>query len=148
MPLRSSGKSIVINRFNPPDVWSPFGAFSMGVVQGDGHIVHLKGQVALDDQGQIVGHGDMRVQVRRVLTNIQSVLGHVGGQMGDVFSLTHYLTDIDAFMSAGDVRAEFFSAPYPVTTTVEVSRLYDPELMVEITAIAEIPKTRFVRPDR
>ena len=39
--------------FNPPDVWSPFGAFSMGVVQGDGQVVYLKGQVALDQRGQI-----------------------------------------------------------------------------------------------
>ena len=42
----------MINSFNPPDVWQPFGAFSMGVVQGDGQVVHLKGQVALDPAGR------------------------------------------------------------------------------------------------
>ena len=132
--------------FNPSDVWQPFGAFSMGVVQGDGRIVHLKGQVALDRDGQVVGKGDMRAQVRQVLTNIQSVLASVGGRMGDVISLTHYTTDIAAFMQAGEVRAEFFAEPYPVTTTVEVARLYHPDLVIEITAIAEIPRDRFRPP--
>ncbi len=136
----------MITGFNPPDVWSPFGAFSMGVVQGAGQVVYLKGQVALDPEGQIVGRNDMNLQVRTVLDNIQSVLAYVGGQMGDIVSLTQYVTDIEAFMKAGDVRAAFFAPPYPVTTTVEVSRLYEPDLMVEITAIAEVPKERFRNP--
>ena len=135
-------------RFDPPDVWQPFGAFSMGAVQGDGHVVHLKGQVALDRDGKVVGEGDMRAQVRRTLENIQAALGHVGGEMGDVFSLTHYTTDIDAFMSSGDIRKEFFAAPYPVTTTVQVTRLYDPDLLIEITAVAEIPRARFRPPNQ
>lgn len=132
--------------FNPPNVWAPFGAFSMGVVQGDGQIVYLKGQVALDRAGQIVGRGDMNAQVRMVLGNIQLVLEHVGGRMSDILSLTQYVTDIEAFMAAGPIRSAFFAEPFPVTTTVEVARLYDPDLLVEITAIAEIPKDRFVPP--
>ncbi len=131
--------------FNPPDVWSPFGAFSMGVIQGDGQIVYLKGQVALDQKGRIVGRQDMKAQVRKVLENIQTVLDHVGGGMNDIISLTQYVTDIDAFMGSRAVRQDFFTPPFPVTTTIEVSRLYDPNLLVEITAIAEIPRDRFRR---
>ncbi|MCP4326995.1 MAG: RidA family protein [Alphaproteobacteria bacterium] len=136
----------MIDAFDPPDLWAPFGAFSMGVVQGDGQVVYLKGQVALDRDGAVVGRGDMAAQVRQVLENIQSALAIVGGAMADIVSLTHYVTDIGAFMKPGAVRREFFSAPYPVTTTVQVAALYDPELMVEITAIAEIPRDRFRRP--
>jgi 2-iminobutanoate/2-iminopropanoate deaminase len=131
---------------NPPDVWPPFGAFSMAVIQGDGRIVHLKGQVSLDRQGQVVGHGDMRAQVRKVLENVRDVLASMGGQMGDVISLVHYATDIDAFMNTGDIRRAFFSEPYPVTTTVQIERLYRPELMIEITAVAEFPRSRFRHP--
>src|SRR5690349_5918282 len=109
--------------YNPPGVWAPFGAFSMCVIQGDGQIVHLKGQVALDPAGEIVGRGDMRAQTRQVLENIRTTLRSLGGEMRDVISLTHYATDIAAFMAARDVRAEFFAPPYPVTTTVEVARL-------------------------
>lgn len=50
----------MVDAVNPPGVWSPFGAFSMAVVQGDGQIVHLKGQVSLDVDGRVVGPGDMR----------------------------------------------------------------------------------------
>ena len=133
---------------DPEDLWSPFGAFSMMVLQGTGQIVHLKGQVALDSDREVVGIGDMRAQVAQTLTNIQTALASVGGAMGDVVSLTHHTTDIQAFMAAGDIRKQFFSAPYPVTTTVEVAALYHPDLMVEITAIAEIPLDRYVRPDQ
>ena len=136
----------MVDAVNPPGVWSPFGAFSMAVLQGGGQIVHLKGQVSLDQSGRVVGPNDMRVQVRRVLENIREVLASMGGQMSDVVSLVHYATDIEQFMSTGDIRKEYFSAPFPVTTTVQVGRLYNPDLMIEITAVAEIPRERFQRP--
>jgi len=132
--------------FNPDNVWAPFGAFSMGVIQGEGQVVYLKGQVALEREGHVVGLGDIRAQTRQVLENIRAVLASVGGTMQDIVSLTQYATDIEAFMSCGDIRREFFSAPFPVTTTVEVVRLYRRDLLVEITATAEIPRDRFKRP--
>ncbi len=132
--------------FNPATIWQPFGAFSMVAAQGDGQIVHLKGQVALDRDGRLIGTGDMRAQVRKVLENIAAVLASLGGKMGDVISLTHYTTDIDGFMQTGDIRTAFFADPYPVTTTVQVARLYDPDVLIEITAIAEIPRDRFRPP--
>lgn len=136
----------MVDAVDPAGIWPPFGAFSMAVIQVDGQVVHLKGQVALDQQGRIVGAQDMRVQVRKVLENIQAVLASMGGRMGDVVSLVHYATDIERFMGTGDIRKEFFAAPFPVTTTVQVSRLYHPDLLIEITAVAEIPRERFHRP--
>lgn len=138
----------MVNAVNPTHVWSPFGAFSMAVIQGDGQIVHLKGQVSLDRYGQVVGQNDMRAQVRKVQENIRDVLAPMGGQMADVISLVHYATDIEAFMTTGDIRQEFFAAPYPVTTTVQIERLYRQELMIEIAAIAEIPRSRFRHPEQ
>ena len=132
--------------FNPPAVWQPFGAFSMVALQGDGQTVHLKGQVALDAEGRLVGKGDMAAQVEKTLENIRAVLAAVGGTMDDVIALTHYTTDIDAFMACGDIRKGFFAEPYPVTTTIEVSRLYRPDVLIEITAIAEIPRSRYRAP--
>ncbi|MFK0162544.1 RidA family protein [Rhizobium sp. NPDC090279] len=132
--------------FNPPELWQPFGAFSMMKIQGAGQIVHLKGQVSLDSTGEIVGRNDMRAQVRKTLENIRSVLASVGGAMTDILSLNQYTTDIEQFMAAGDIRKQFFAEPFPVTTTVEVVRLFDPDLMIEITAVAEIPHDRFRMP--
>ncbi|CAM2195627.1 2-iminobutanoate/2-iminopropanoate deaminase [Paraburkholderia kururiensis] len=136
----------MIDAVNPSTVWSPFGPFSMAALQGDGQIVHLKGQVSLDQQGKIVGRGNMHAQVRQTLENIRAVMASMGGDMSDVFSLVHYTTDIDAFMRAGEIRNEYFAAPWPVTTTVQVVRLYHQDLLIEITATAEIPRSRFRRP--
>ena len=133
-------------RYNPPEVWQPFGAFSMAAMPGDGQLVFLKGQVALDRNGALVGEGDMRAQLRQVLENIQAVLASLGGEMIDVISLTQHTTDIGAFMACGDIRQACFTEPYPVTTTIEVSRLYRPDVLIEITAIAEIPRTRYRAP--
>jgi 2-iminobutanoate/2-iminopropanoate deaminase len=132
--------------FNPPDIWRPFGAFSMMKIQGAGQIVHLKGQLALDREGQVVGKDDMRAQVRKTLENIQAVLACVGGVMADIISLTQYAVDIEQFMAAGDIRKQFFAEPFPVTTTVQIVRLYHPGLLIEIAATAEIPLDRFRRP--
>jgi enamine deaminase RidA (YjgF/YER057c/UK114 family) len=132
--------------FNPPGIWQPFGAFSMMKIQGAGQIVHLKGQVALDKDGQVVGRNDMRAQVRKTLENIEGVLASVGGAMADILSLTQYAVDIEQFMAAGDIRKQFFADPFPVTTTVQVVRLYHPDLLIEITAMAEIPLDRFKHP--
>ena len=106
----------------------------------------MKGQVSLDQNGEVVGANEMRAQVRKVLENIRDVLGAMGGRMSDIVSLVHYAVDIEQFMATGDIRREFFTAPFPVTTTVEVRRLYRPDLMIEITAVAEIPRDRFQRP--
>lgn len=133
-------------RYNPPEIWQPFGAFSMAAMPGDGQLVFLKGQVALDPNGALVGEGDMRAQLHQVLQNIEAVLASLGGEMGDVVSLTQHTTDIEAFMACGDIRQGFFAEPYPVTTTIEVSRLYRPDVLIEITAIAEIPRSRYRAP--
>ena len=133
-------------RHNPQEIWQPFGAFSMAAMPGDGQLVFLKGQVALDRNGALVGEGDMRAQLRQVLENIGAVLASLGGEMIDVISLTQHTTDIEAFMACGDIRQAFFTEPYPVTTTIEVSRLYRPDVLIEITAIAEIPRTRYRAP--
>ena len=133
--------------FNPPDVWSPFGAFSQSVIAGAGRTVFLKGQVALAQDGQIVGEDNMEAQVRQVLQNIFDILTPLGGRMADVVSLNQFTTDVQAFMRCGDIRKTFFDAPFPVTTTLEISSLYDPRLLVEINGIAEIPMKRFLMPE-
>ena len=135
-----------INSFNPENVWQPFGAFSMAVAQGSGQLLHLKGQVSLNSDGEVMGENNIEIQVETTLENIQTVLANFGGRMEDIYSLTHHVTDIDAFMKTGHIRNRYFSEPFPITTTVEVSRLYHPALIVEITASAEIPRDRYSEP--
>ena len=135
-----------INSFDPDSVWKPFGAFSQAVVQGTGKIVHLKGQVSLDREGKIVGDRDIDAQIEKALENIKTILSEFGGRMEDIYSLTHHVTNIEEFMKTGHIRTRYFQPPYPVTTTVEVARLYHSDLLVEITGSAEIPLERYVEP--
>lgn len=131
--------------FDPEGVWRPFGAFSMAAAPGAGQLVQLKGQVALDRDGNVVGKGDMATQLVQVLENMTAVLASLGGRMSDIYALSTFTTDIEGFMTLGEIRARYFKPPYPVTTTIEISRLYHPDLTVEIAGSAEIPRERFVR---
>jgi enamine deaminase RidA (YjgF/YER057c/UK114 family) len=137
----------MVEAYNPPEIWQPFGAFSMAVLQGQGRIVWLKGQVALDKERRVVGPGDMQLQVRQVLENLKAVLAGFGGEMGDILSLTAHTTDIEGYIAASGVRRQYFSAPFPATTTVQVVRLIHPALMIEISGVAEIPLERFRKPE-
>ena len=74
------------------------------------------------------------------------MLAALGGKMGDILSLNQHTADIAAFMTSGAVRARYFKEFYPATTNVEVSALYHHDILVEIMAIAEIPRGRFVHP--
>ena len=101
-----------------------------------GRLVYLSGQLAWDKDGIIVGAGDMRVQFRQVGENIKAALDAAGATLADLVKTNTYVTDMDAFFGCVDVRHEYFGPGWPTSTTVEVSRLADPEAMIEIEAIA------------
>lgn len=120
---------------------SPHKAFSnVAVVPlGERTLLMLAGQVAWGEDHQIVGGDDMRAQSRRVMELIGQVLAAYGAGFKDVVNLRTFLTDISRIREYGDVRAEYFgdTAP-PTSTTVEVSRLFLPEALIEVEATAII----------
>jgi enamine deaminase RidA (YjgF/YER057c/UK114 family) len=123
-------------------------ALSTRVVQGQvlySHVVvvegrrtiFIAGQLARDRQGNVVGKGDMRAQIRQVGENLKAALAAAGATLNDLVKTTTYVTDIDEFLKHVDVRMEYFGA-LPTSTTVEVRRLAHPDLLVEIDAIAVV----------
>ncbi len=103
-------------RFNPSSIWPKEGrTFNHGVVQPEGKVIHISGQVAYDKEGDLVGVGDCGAQLRQCFVNVTSILEAVGGQLEDIVSLTiHYmyrgdLPVIEAVLSenfeAGDAPA-------------------------------------------
>jgi 2-iminobutanoate/2-iminopropanoate deaminase len=102
-----------------------------------GGFVYTSGQVAWDDHGQLVGPGDPTAQTRQVLSNVESVLREGGATLEDVLKCNVYLADIRYFQAMNDVFASFFPAQPPARTTVQAP-LADPEMLVEIEAIAWI----------
>jgi reactive intermediate/imine deaminase len=102
-----------------------------------GGLVYTSGQVAWDADQRIVGIGDPTAQTRQVLSNVTSILTAGGATLADVLKCNVYLADIRHFQAMNDVFAEFFPVDPPARTTVE-ARLAEPEMLVEIEAIAWI----------
>ncbi len=95
------------------------------------------GQVAWDERGEVVGIGDVRAQTRQTLQNVLSVLAEAGAGPADVLKCTVYLTEMGNFQIMNEEFARVFPVDPPARTTVQ-ARLADPEMLVEIEAIAFI----------
>jgi len=102
-----------------------------------GGLLYTSGQVAWNDQGELVGRGDAAAQTRQVLSNVESVLREGGATLADVLKCNVYLADIRYFQAMNDVFATFFPTDPPARTTVQAP-LAEPEMLVEIEAIAWI----------
>jgi enamine deaminase RidA (YjgF/YER057c/UK114 family) len=119
----------------------------MGVVQHDGHVIHFTGQVAWDEDEQIVGLGDVEAQTRQCFENILALLKPVGGTIEDIVSMTTWFTDRAQLPAIQRVRAEFLTdETAPVSTSVMVAGLGHADFLVELTPVAVIPAVRFVNP--
>jgi enamine deaminase RidA (YjgF/YER057c/UK114 family) len=103
-----------------------------------GRNVHVSGTTATDDTGKIVGVGDPYAQARRALANIEWALKQAGATLGDVVRTRIYVTDISQWEAIGRAHGEVFGQIRPATAMVEVSRLIDPAMLVEIEADAYI----------
>jgi enamine deaminase RidA (YjgF/YER057c/UK114 family) len=134
--------------FEASGVWAPRGrGFSMGVVQHSGHVVHFTGQVAWDENEEIVGKGDIEEQSRQCFRNIQAVLAAVGGTLEDVVSITTYFTDRTQLPAIQRVRSEFVAPETaPASTSVMVAGLGHEDFLVELAPVAVIPPDRFIAP--
>lgn len=88
-----------------------------------GGTVFLSGQIPLDPATGEVVAGDVEAQARRAFDNLKAVCAAAGGSLGDVARLGLYLTDLGDFAKVNAVMAEYFDAPYPARSTIEVSAL-------------------------
>jgi enamine deaminase RidA (YjgF/YER057c/UK114 family) len=138
----------MVRHFNPAGVWAPDGrAFNQGVIQPDGHVIHVTGQVAWDWDSAIVGVGDAATQLRKSFENVEAILAEAGGTLADIVSMTIYFLHRDDLPAIQQVRAEHFAAATaPASILIQVPGLVVPELLVEVVPIAVVPPDRFHEP--
>jgi 2-iminobutanoate/2-iminopropanoate deaminase len=110
--------------------------YSHVVVAEGKRMIFVAGQLARDRQGNVVGKGDMRAQLRQVGENVKAALDAAGASLSDLVKTTTYVTDIEEYFKHVDVRMEYFGAALPTSTTVEVRRLAHPDFLVEVEVLA------------
>ena len=118
--------------------WEKEYGYSQAVKVGD--TIYLSGQVSHDDKGNIVGLGDMEVQMRQAYANVEKMLLQYGATIDNIVDEVLFVTDMDAaFAARVKCRQEVFSGnPVVASTIVQIQRLAFPELKVEIKCIARV----------
>jgi 2-iminobutanoate/2-iminopropanoate deaminase len=118
----------------PKNLHRPFGYAH--AIQID-NTIYISGQIPLDQEMNVVGKNDIAAQTERVYENLKKVIEDAGGTMTDIVMLNIYCTDIEAFdRETRHLRKKSCGNYYPAITAVEIKRLYRPDFMIEMEAVA------------
>ena len=128
-----------IRRINPPELGTPPG-YSQIVDVSAGRLVFIAGQTALDRDGNVVGNNDFASQAEQVFQNLGIALRASGCTAANLVKLTVFLTNMDNLGRYREARNRFFASvsppAAPAVTLVEVSKLFGPDFLIEVEAIA------------
>ncbi len=130
-----------IRRLNPPELGAPPG-YSQIVEVRAGRIIFIAGQTSLNRDGEVVGRNDFAAQAEQVFRNLSTALQSVGCNASHLVKLTVFLRDMGHLQTYREARNRFFATvtppAAPAVTLIEVSKLYGPDFLIEIEAVAAI----------
>lgn len=137
----ADGTSVAIRRINPPELGRPPGYSQVVDVRGS-RIIFIAGQTALNRDGNVVGKDDFAAQATQVFRNLTVALQSAGCTAANLVKLTVFLRDMGQLSAYREARNRFFATvsppAAPAITLVEVSKLYGPDFLIEIEAIAAV----------
>jgi 2-iminobutanoate/2-iminopropanoate deaminase len=115
----------------------PNGHFSQATrIAAKGDLVFISGMTARTVDGSIAGVGNVEVQTRQVCENLKAAVEEAGGTLDDIVRVDVYVRNMEHFETIHKVRREYFKAPAPASTMVEVCKMTSPDYLIEINAIA------------
>ena len=123
-------------RYSSGTQWEPVIGYSRAVRVGDR--IYVTGTTATDENGEIVGVDDGYAQTVQTIRNIERALRELDAGLQNVVRTRMFVTDISRWEEYGRAHGEFFREVMPATTMVEVSKLIDPRMLIEIEADAEL----------
>ncbi|MFE0881962.1 RidA family protein [Streptomyces rochei] len=127
-----------LTRIPAPEGVAPAAQYTH-VVLGTGTFVAVSGQLALDEDGKVVGEGDAEAQARQVFENLRRCLAAAGASFDDVVKLTFFVTDMAHMPAIRAARAEHIPDDrLPAASAVQVAALVRPEFLMEIEALAVV----------
>jgi reactive intermediate/imine deaminase len=132
-------KAMPKKQISSDKISKPNGHFSQAtVIEAKGRIVFISGMTSRRPDGTIAGIGDIEAQTHQVCQNVKSAVEAAGGTMDDICRVDVYVRNMEHFDKIHKVRREYFKAPAPASTMVEVVKMTSPEYLIEINAIAVI----------
>ena len=122
-----------------PKLRQPNGHFSHAtMIEAKGRLVFISGMTSRRADGTIAGIGNIKEQTKQVCENVKAAVEAAGGTMDDICRVDVYVRNMEHFDAIHEVRREYFKAPLPASTMVEICKMTSPEYLIEINAIAVI----------
>jgi reactive intermediate/imine deaminase len=131
--------AINVQYLNPPALSTPTGYTHVVQVHG-GRTIYIAGQVALDKSGNLVGKGDFAAQTTQVFENLKSALSAGGATFDNLVKVTTFVTDMSQMQTLRSIRAKYYGKNALASTLVQITKLANDDLMIEIEAIAVVPE--------
>jgi 2-iminobutanoate/2-iminopropanoate deaminase len=118
----------------------PNGHFSHATaIAAAGKLVFISGMTARRPDGSIAGLGNVEEQTRQVCENVKAAVEEAGGTLDDIMRVDVYVRNMEHFDIIHKVRRDYFKAPAPASTMVEVNKFTSPDYLIEMNAIAVLP---------